>query len=59
VPIYKGFALLHAFLRLDLADRDITELLVKYLTERDYPFTGDHEIVRDTKEKLCYCSRGN
>ncbi len=55
-PIYKGNTLHGGVTRLELAGFDLTDSLMKMLTDRGYSFTtaAEREIVRSLKEELCY-----
>jgi len=54
--MYEGFPVSHANNRVDFAGRDITDFLVRTLTEQNLYLNSSsgRQIVRDIKEKLAY-----
>uniref|UniRef100_A0A3B3TM10 Uncharacterized protein n=1 Tax=Poecilia latipinna TaxID=48699 RepID=A0A3B3TM10_9TELE len=50
VPVYEGYALPQAVLRLNLGGADLTDYLLKLLDSQ-------REIVTDMKEKLCFVAQ--
>ena len=52
MPIYEGYTLPHAVLRMDMAGADVTEFMQMQL-----PFQSASETVREMKEKLGYVAQ--
>eukprot|EP00823_Brevimastigomonas_motovehiculus_P004849 TRINITY_DN3310_c0_g1_i1.p1 TRINITY_DN3310_c0_g1~~TRINITY_DN3310_c0_g1_i1.p1 ORF type:complete len:460 (+),score=162.60 TRINITY_DN3310_c0_g1_i1:78-1457(+) len=56
VPVYEGFPLNHAVLRLPLAGKDLTKHLMQILSQKasdSIKTESQLAVVRDIKEKLC------
>ena len=56
VPVYEGYALPHAILKLDLAGKHVTEYLIRLLMEKGYT-TSELEKAGEIKEKQCYIAK--
>jgi actin, other eukaryote len=53
VPVFEGFPLNHAVLRLDVAGQDVTQRLNALLLQHGVQHNQHYDVVRDMKEKLC------
>lgn len=58
VPICEGIPMQHAMLRLHLSGADLTDYLLRLMTERGYYLDtpSEQEMAPDIKEKLCYAA---
>jgi len=56
VPVYEGYAMVHAMTRMDLAGRNLTTYMSVLITKAGCSLStsAEKEIARDIKEKTCY-----
>ena len=56
VPIFEGYSLPHAIMKMNIAGYDLTNYLLKILAElgMNFSMATEFEIIKDLKEKLCY-----
>jgi actin-related protein len=59
VPVYEGFSVPHAVMRMDIAGRELTEYLSRIMRDQGHSSltsTFMREILRDMKERHCYAA---
>ncbi|CAG2162126.1 unnamed protein product [Oppiella nova] len=56
VPVIDGYPVWDAVQSLEVGGRDLTDYLVRILTERGHYFNtqSERDVVREAKERLCY-----
>jgi actin len=57
VPIFEGYALPHAMVKLEVAGQDITKSLINQLEECDIRVANHSEHIRGLKEQMCSISQ--
>ena len=56
VPIFEGYALPHAMIKLEIAGHDITQSLIKQLEDGGIQVREHPEVIRGLKEQMCSIS---
>ena len=59
VPVYQGYTISNAIIRIDLGGRNVTDYLKHLLNKSGYNFTttAEHEVVEHIKYQLAYVSQ--
>lgn len=57
VPVFEGYALPHAMIKLEVAGWDVTQQLIKQLEEQKIKVSGEAEHIRLLKEQMCSISQ--
>lgn len=50
VPVFEGYALPHAMIKLEVAGQDVTQSLIEQLEENGIGVKGHRENIRELKE---------
>ena len=53
VPVFQGYALPHAQIKLEVAGWDVTHRMINSLEEMGKRVSGHADVIRDMKEQMC------